>query len=453
MIFAHRVSRLSNRVISLHDGRLNALVLAPLSILSHIYFLILMFVYRHRKMNRLPESVGLIRTSRLQIDSSQPMDYKVDGVGMSAKGIECEIVADVYRVRFGRRAGELTDEEQNGGDEKDTVKVAGLPKGEMREMLITEPLRFFKKASENDFKELFLSLKESAKLSAPFIVLMILSTLLATTGLFQSSSPVVIGAMILAPLMAPIVSLAMGVVRADTGMMKESGKTLFFGIIVALMFSAVFTRFMPLDILTDEMRGRVNPNLLDLLVAIFSGIAGAYATAKSEIAKSLAGVAIAVALVPPLSVTGIGLGWGDWHVIFGSFLLFLTNLVGITLAASLTFTVMGYAPIKRAKKGIVMTLAMLVTVAIPLILSFEILIKQNNIHDQLNARHEHTINGKQLRVNVYKVTYHLKRPEVSAEVISEAVIGSEDVRELKRWMESELKQPIALTVTIKTRFQ
>ena len=63
MIFAHRVSRLSNRVISLHDGRLNALVLAPMSILSHIYFLILMFIYRHSKVNRLPESVGLIRTS------------------------------------------------------------------------------------------------------------------------------------------------------------------------------------------------------------------------------------------------------------------------------------------------------------------------------------------------------------------------------------------------------
>ena len=380
------------------------------------------------------------------------MDFKVDGIAMSAKSIACEIVPDVYRVRFGRRAGALSDEEQNG-DDKETIKVAGLPKGEMRDVLLTEPLRLFRKASEDDFKELFLSLKESAKLGAPFIVLMILSTLLATTGLFQSSAPVVIGAMILAPLMAPIVSLAMGVVRADTAMIKESSRTLLFGIIVALMFSALFTRFMPLDILTDEMRGRVNPNLLDLLVAIFSGIAGAYATAKSEIAKSLAGVAIAVALVPPLSVTGIGLGWGDWHVIFGSFLLFVTNLVGITLAASLTFTVMGYAPIRRARKGIVMTLAMLITVAIPLILSFEILIRQNNIHDRLNAQHEHTINTKQMTVNVYKVIYHRERPEVSAEVISEDPVGSDEVRELKRRMEAELQRPITLTVTIKTRFQ
>ena len=80
---------------------------------------------------------------------------------------------------------------------------------------------------------------------------------------------------------------------------------------------------MPIDNLTAEMQSRISPTLLDLAVAVVSGIAGAYAHAKEEIAKSLAGVAIAVALVPPLSVAGIGVGWGDWDMASGAFLLLI----------------------------------------------------------------------------------------------------------------------------------
>ena len=184
--------------------------------------------------------------------------------------------------------------------------------------------------------------------------------------------------------MAPIISLSMGVVRADAFLLSKSAKTLIFGIFMALLFSSIFTMFIPLEQITSEMQGRLNPNLLDLMVAIFSGIAGAYATSKEEVSKSLAGVAIAVALVPPLSVTGIGIGLANFDVIYGSFLLFITNLVGITLSAAFTFMVLGFAPIKRAKKGIFYTSILMALIAIPLVLSFMQVVQKNDYFNKLN---------------------------------------------------------------------
>jgi len=136
---------------------------------------------------------------------------------------------------------------------------------------------------------------------------------------------------------------------------------------------------MPLQNLTTEMQARLSPTLLDLSVAIISGIAGAYAYAKEEVAKSLAGVAIAVALVPPLSVAGIGVGWGDWTMARGAFLLLFTNLVGISLAASATFLVMGFAPFRFARKGLTITLLLMGIIIGPLYIAFVDLIDQGRI--------------------------------------------------------------------------
>ena len=97
-------------------------------------------------------------------------------------------------------------------------------------------------------------------------------------------------------------------------MIRSSVKTVGVGIAWGLGCAVLLAWLMPFDVATDEMKSRMSPNLLDLFIAVISGVAGAYAHAKDEIAKSLAGVAIAVALVPPLSVAGIGLGWGYWHM-------------------------------------------------------------------------------------------------------------------------------------------
>ncbi|MBU1657569.1 TIGR00341 family protein [bacterium] len=453
MILEHSIQGLSHNLInenlSLRDGKLNALILAPTSIISYLYYLLVTFFYYRFSINKLPKSIGLIVTSKLEITSSKPIEFMLDGVGACSKSISLEVVPDAITLRLGRHLKNFDQTNSVNEDDKDTMRISSLPKGEEKLFLISEPIPFFKKALEEDFKELFVALKQSAVLSTPFLVLMVLSTLLATTGLFQNSAPVIIGAMILAPLMSPIISLSMGVVRGEQFLIKESAFTLFIGILTALAFSCIYAYLTPLHSLTSEMNGRLNPNILDLMVAIISGIAGAYANAKSEIAKSLAGVAIAVALVPPLSVTGIGIGFGDLNVISGSFLLFITNLVGITLAASMTFVVLGYAPVHRAKQGIIYTSGFLALVAIPLVFSFMLLIEQNNTMDKLKSLKHVSISGKEVLLHILSVDLSKEKPNVVAEVHSAEVLKQNELIEIKLRIESVMKEKVTLNVTPK----
>lgn len=450
MVFEHNSKQghynIINEDLSIHDGQLNALILAPTSILSYIYYLFIVFIYNHFSMKKLPKSIGIIRTSKLTVESKEPIEYKVDGLLLSTKVLEMEVIQDKLNISMGRNIVV----HENGVEQhelKESIKVQNLPKGEMKNLLLNEKIPLFKKADEDDFKELFISLRDSTKLSSVFLILMVLSSLLATTGLFQSSAPVIIGAMILAPLMSPIVSLSMGVVRAQSELINNSLRTLSYGIFTALIFSCIYTYFMPLSYVTSEIQARLNPNILDLMVAILSGIAGAYASSKNEVAKSLAGVAIAVALVPPLSVTGIGIGWGDINIIYGSFLLFLTNLVGITLAAALTFIVLGYAPIHRAKKGLIYTSIILMVVTIPLVLSFSKLIEQNTITSMI--KEQYTINNKNISINVLDIDLHEIKPVIQLESLSEDVLGKSDLKDLKNQLELDIKKSIILKVNSK----
>ena len=440
---------LINEDLSLHDGKLNAFIISPTSIFAYIYYLLVVIFYAKLNTNTLPKSLGLVMTSKLTVTSMKPIDFTIDGFLVSAKEVELEVLQDALTLCVGKDIVENAQNNVKLEDTKEMIKTQHLPKGEVRNLLLRESVPLFKKANEDDFKELFLALKESAKPSSVFIVLMVLSTLLATTGLFQSSAPVIIGAMILAPLMSPIVSLSMGVVRGDSFFITNSLKTLALGVFTALLFSSLYTSFMPLNVLTDEMRGRLNPNILDLMVAIISGIAGAYANAKSEIAKSLAGVAIAVALVPPLSVAGIGLGWGDFSVFYGSFLLFLTNLIGITLAAAITFMVLGYAPIHRAKKGIIYTAIVLAIVTVPLVISFSKAITQNNIIATLND-YVYVENKKVITVHVLHVNLVKKSPEIYLQTNSNDVLNREDLQLLKSDIEKTLKQSVILNISTNT---
>jgi uncharacterized membrane protein len=136
---------------------------------------------------------------------------------------------------------------------------------------------------------------------------------------------------------------------------------------------------LPFQTITSEIAGRLHPTLLDLIVAIVSGIAAAYAKNNSKIVGSLVGVSIAVALVPPISTAGIGLGWSDWSIFQNAFLLFLTNFAGIVFAAAFTFMVLGFSPLKRAKKGLMISLLVLLLISIPLYFSFTLMVKDAKI--------------------------------------------------------------------------
>src|SRR5690606_1851615 len=170
---------------------------------------------------------------------------------------------------------------------KDTLRLENLPVDKARIDMMVRRLPFFSHAVEEEFKDLFLLLKQNAKIEADYIALMILSVLVANLGLMMNSTAVLIGAMVLAPLMSPIISLSMGLLRNDRALLRGSVNCIVVGVVIALATSALVAMLVPLQRVTPEIAARLQPSLLDLGVAIASGIAGGYAYAREKVMKSL----------------------------------------------------------------------------------------------------------------------------------------------------------------------
>jgi len=174
-----------------------------------------------------------------------------------------------------------------------------------------------------------------------FYILVAVSTAIASFGLIQNSSAVVIGAMLVAPLMTPIFGIALSLIRGDTKLFGKAVKAESIGIVVAVFFAFFLCFLLPGIEVTDEMLSRTRPNLIDLLVAVFAGFAGAYALIDEKISPALPGVAVATAIVPPLANVGLCISMGAYQGALGSFLLFFANFLSILLISSALFLYAG----------------------------------------------------------------------------------------------------------------
>ena len=191
----------------------------------------------------------------------------------------------------------------------------------------------------------------AAPLSTDFVILLAVSALLASFGLLQNSSAVVIGAMLVAPLLGPLAAASVGLVTARLGLSIRALLTLVVGAFATVGTAMVAGLVIPIDAPTSEMLARGSPSLIDLGVAVAAGVVGAYATARKDIPAALAGVAIAAALVPPLCTTGLAISIGDLDLAYGSFLLFITNIVSVVLTGGLVLQWMGMKPNGEGSSG------------------------------------------------------------------------------------------------------
>ena len=188
-----------------------------------------------------------------------------------------------------------------------------------------------------DRLDLVQQLEQSAQANIDFIMMMVLSTSLASLGLLADSTAVVIGAMLVAPLMGPLVAAGHSLVQANLSLFRRSigvsAIGLGIGFAASLIFGALNPGFEP----TLEIEARGTPDLLDLGIAFFSGMTAAYASGRSNVVTTLAGVAIAAALVPPLAVVGLALTHGEPLISGNAAILLVTNLVAIILGAAFVF--------------------------------------------------------------------------------------------------------------------
>ncbi|BDM83357.1 DUF389 domain-containing protein [Acaryochloris marina] len=246
-------------------------------------------------------------------------------------------------------------------------------------------------------EELNQSLARSSVPAFSFYFLLTLSAIIATLGLLADSAATIIGAMIVAPLMGPIVTIAYSLVSLEYRLLRRAILTLITGMALVIVISLVTTLVIGSRVAGDEIVARINPTLLDLGVAISAGAAGAFALTRKSIANALPGVAISVALVPPLCVTGIGLAlrnqisaglgltFGQSNLIAGAFLLFCTNLTGIIVSGSLVFLGQHYGNTRLALMRLCIPIIALAGLSYPLGFSLNKLLLKNQLYHELQA--------------------------------------------------------------------
>ena len=162
-------------------------------------------------------------------------------------------------------------------------------------------------------------------------VILMCAIFIASIGLNMNSTAVIIGAMLISPLMTPIVGLGFGLAIFDTRLIKQSLEVLFTQILVSLLVSTLYFWISPLSYASSELIARTSPTIWDVLIAIAGGIAGFIGSRKKEANNIVPGVAIATALMPPICTAGYGLANGNVRFLFGALYLFLINCVFIML--------------------------------------------------------------------------------------------------------------------------
>ncbi|WP_340588745.1 TIGR00341 family protein [Erythrobacter alti] len=284
-------------------------------------------------------------------------------------------------------------------------------------------------------------------LSARYLLMISMSAGIAVLGLLQGSAAVVIGAMLLSPLMDPIMGVGFALAIGDFQWLRQSAKSLAIGVLVAVAFCALIVFLSPLQAITTEIAARTRPSLFDLGVAIFSSIAGAYAMIRGR-EGTIVGVAIATALMPPLAVVGFGFATWNGTVFWGALFLFITNLTAIALTATAMARMYGFSTSlseKQTQMQAFLIFSAFVVLAIPLFLSLRQIVWETNATRQINTVVEGVFDGR-ARVDRVVPNYESETIQVTATVHTPEIIGDAESR-AEVAISERLERQVDLTLT------
>ena len=287
---------------------------------------------------------------------------------------------------------------------------------------------------------------EDSGWSNHFAFMTLMSAGIAVLGLLLSSPAVVIGAMLISPLMGPIIGLGFALAVFDSYEMRRSASALGLGILLAVLFCALIVLFSPLQTVTEEIAARTRPNLFDLLVALFSALAGTYAMIRGR-HGTIVGVAIATALMPPLAVMGYGLATLNMTVLGGSTLLFFTNLMTIAVGAAVLARLYGFAgDLSPRQTGLqaLLVLGTIFTLAIPLGLSL-----RQIAWEALAARESRAAIVRNFpadsRISAIDIDYDAEPLSIRAAVLTPAYTPGAE-RDTERVLAALFKRPVDVTI-------
>ncbi len=298
---------------------------------------------------------------------------------------------------------------------------------------------------------------EGRQFDAVYFGMLIFACLIALMGLLLNSPAVIIGAMLISPLMGPILACGLALTTAEWPLGKKAGRNLALSVVEVVAIAMIATHLSPLREATPEILARTNPNLMDLLIAFFSGLAGTVALASRKTAFTiLPGVAIATAVMPPLATVGYGIGTRQWIVARGAFMLFFTNFTAIVLSASLVFLLIGLRPqadrfgerhrlLVRWRIGI--AVAVLVIVSIPLMRTLIRAATQANIRGQVQETLTRDVQAHGNR-KLDSVSIELLKGAVAvnASVQTAQYMESGDIEQLQSALVKRIGRPVRLQV-------
>lgn len=288
---------------------------------------------------------------------------------------------------------------------------------------------------------------DGGRLGPRYAFMTLLSCGIAMLGLLQDSAAVIIGAMLISPLMGPIIELGLGLATFDLRSVRSALKTLTVGVAIALAIAAGIVWLSPLQAATPEILARTEPTFFDLLVAVFSGLAGAYATITRK-GETIVGVAIATALMPPLAVVGYGLAVGNPGVAGGATFLFMTNLLAIALSATIMARWYGFggsdSPRQTALQA-VLIVGTFVLLSIPLGLALQRIALRSQAELAVRTAFDDAVSASAGRVSALRVDAKPERIDVDAVVmVPRHVAGLEAA--LERTLSARLGRPVGVSV-------
>ncbi|MBD2327593.1 DUF389 domain-containing protein [Alkalinema sp. FACHB-956] len=319
-----------------------------------------------------------------------------------------------------------------------------LLKAQRRFQLFARRHARFKKSDE-----LLEELIEESALSFSYLILVVGSCIIATLGLLSNSAAVIIGAMIIAPLMLPIRSLAFGALEGDIFLFRRGLVAVMVGTLLAVVLTWGLGIIVGISSFGSEILARSKPTLLDLGIAIAAGCISGYAKTEPKISGTLAGTAIAVALMPPICVIGLGLAYSNWLLSLGALLLYLTNLLGITLSCMVAFLLMGYTLFTQARKALLLAAILTSGLMIPLGISSVDLVKQNRLEASIRqALVNRTVTFQRMDLIQAETNWLVQPPEIRLTVRSQETITPRQVELLEEFLEKSMGQPFTLVFAI-----
>ena len=371
-------------------------------------------------------------------------DYDLLVLGAAADPLQSQVVLDGFPIE------PMNDKKQPATV---IIKSAAPSKTRWLRSLFQALNDLLPTLSLTEQSDVFAALSRSARANIDYYMLILLSSTIATLGLILNSGAVIIGAMLVAPLMNPILAIGNGIVLGNFLLMQRGLNAALNGIATVIAVATSFVIFLPEQQPGSEILARSEPNMFDLLVALAAGMTAAYGISRKSVSAALPGVAIAVALVPPLCVVGYGLGVARFNIAGGALLLFATNFAAIIMAGAGVFYLMGFRPSRSTSHAVVrraLTFAIigLLIIIIPLGFSTRNSLGERQIQALITERFEQNSDGGHDRLRDIKVIHRDDHYRVSLTIYSiEDRSGlTKRISTLRHYLEEAVESPVTIDV-------